>query len=217
MSVKALRLNCFGAKEAMRHPLLAGKKPIGRGVFSAVFEGTKIGRVLKMTVDDIGYWLFNDRVAAVSHRHFPRITNDFGIIGEVVVDRQCLPIFLYEMERLEKLSDLSPAKRLARLMVTKSSKTWSKYCFRAEGATIAELQDLTRDNSIPRSVKNALRQLEDFCHNFPNASLDMHMGNFMERKNGDLVLIDPLANMGIWQSAQKATFREGMVNHPTSD
>ena len=55
-----MKLNDWNVKRAIAgNPLIAGKKPIGRGAFSMVFDGSKPSTVFKMTIDRAGYWLLN--------------------------------------------------------------------------------------------------------------------------------------------------------------
>lgn len=204
MTIRAMRLDNWGVKDAMRHPLLEGKKIIGRGVFSVVFEGSRKNTVLKMTCDDIGYWAFNDYALRVQHRHFPRIVESHGDIGEIRIKGLGRSIYLFEMERLEKLQAGSDAKRLARLISkvgnATSARTAGHWTEHLRAATL--LQQMAKDSTLPRSVRNALADLCRFCHDYPGGTLDMHGCNFMQRGNGELVMTDPIANMQIWMDAQ---------------
>ena len=200
---KALRLDHWEVKLALRHPLLEGKKPIGRGCFSAIFEGTRKNTVLKLTVDDIGYWLFNCWATKVEHRHFPRIINRHDDIGTVKLRGTDYPLFLFEMEKLEKIKPGTDAKRLAMKIQntarTASSKTglWMRDDLRSA----MMVQHMMQDTTLPRSIRNALGQLENFCCGIRGGQMDLHVNNMMQRKNGDLVITDPLANMSIWRKA----------------
>jgi hypothetical protein len=209
--VKALRLDNRDVKLAMNHPLLKDKKPIGRGVFSAVFEGTRKNTVLKMTVDDISYCLLNDWTVGVKHRHFPRVIENHGDIGAVRISGMQYPIYLYEVERLEKLKNGSDTKRLAQMISRSKDKVHWNSISRWDDYTRAymELTIMARDAMLPRSIRNALSLLSDFCSNMPGSTLDMHLGNFMQRKNGELVITDPLANVEIMNSASAQLSRRG--------
>lgn len=200
---KALRLDHWAVKMALRHPLLEGKKPIGRGVFSAVFEGTRKNTVLKLTVDDIGYWLFNDWAVGVNHRHFPRIIKSHQDIGSVKLGGKDFPLYLFEMEKLEKIQPGTDTKRLARRIQTATMTASNKagLWMRDDLRSAMMVQHMMQDTTLPRSIRNALGQLENFCCNIPGGQMDLHMNNMMQRKNGELVIIDPLANMSIWRKA----------------
>lgn len=202
-AIKALRLDHWGVKQAMRHPLIAGKKPIGRGVFSAVFEGTRKNTVLKMTCDDIGYWMLNDPYVGVKHRHFPKVVESHGEIGTMTIGREEHTIYLFEMEKLNRLETGSEAKRLSRqITMTGNSASYNiEGSWRSCSRTAAVLANMVEDKALPKSIRNALTQLCDFCHNISGGTLDMHGGNFMQRDNGELVMTDPLANMKIHERA----------------
>lgn len=200
---KALRLNHCEVKNALRHPLLEGKKPIGRGAFSAVFEVTRKNTVLKLTVDDIGYRLFNCWAKRVKHWHFPRIVDRHGDIGTIKIDDRDYPLFLFEMEKLEKIQHGTDTKRLAMKIqnTVRAASGRAGVWMRDDLRSVMMVQHMMRDTSLPRSIRNALGQLENFCCNHSDGQIDLHMGNMMQRKNGDLVIIDPLANMSIWRKA----------------
>lgn len=208
---KALRKDCFGVQEALRHPLLDGKKLLGRGAFSMVFEGTRKNTVLKLTVDDIGYYAFNDWAVGCRHRHFPRIVKSHGDVGDTRINRRDYSLFLYEMERLAPLEVGSEARKLARRIMNVGATASGKYHWRTGEDVRAMLTfgEMVRDKSIPRSVRNAIQQLEEFCGSVPGGSVDLHMRNMMMRKNGDLVIVDPLANMKIWRESLEQLKRRG--------
>ena len=80
--MRQMKLNDWNVKRAIAsNPLLAGKKPIGRGAFSLVFDGSKPSTVFKLTLDRAGYWLLNCCVAGVRGKHFPRVHQDYNDIG----------------------------------------------------------------------------------------------------------------------------------------
>lgn len=204
-NIKALRLDQWGVKEARRHKPLEGKQIIGRGVFSAVFEGTRKNTVLKLTVDDIAYWSLNDIYVGVRHRHVPRVIANYREVGSAKINGRDYPIFLYEIERLERVN--GEARRLAKLIC--NAESTSRQTLRGPGIFERPSADkvfatMAKDKALPRSVRNALCRLAEFAENVPGGDVDLHMGNFMQRANGDLVLSDPIANMSIWQEARHA-------------
>jgi len=208
-NAKALRFDHWGVKQARKHEVLVGKKPIGRGTFSAVFDGTRKNTVLKMTVDDSAYWLLNDWAVCVNHWHFPRVVKNYGEIGNTRIGRFDFPIYLYEIERLEKVS--GPNKRLVNLICGAEDnsrrmamgKNWEE---RPKAAKVLDL--MLEDKALPRTIHNALRQLRNFADHM-DGSLDLHSGNFLQRANGELVMSDPIANMKIWDEARRQLARRG--------
>lgn len=200
---KALRLDHWEVKSALRHSLLEGKKPIGRGCFSAIFEGTRKNTVLKLTVDNFGYWLFNCWTAKVEHRHFPRIIDSHGDIGTVKLGGTDYPLFLFEMEKLEKIKPGTDTKRLAMNIqnAVRTANDKVDLWMRNDLRSAMMVQHMTQNTTLPRSIRNALGQLENFCFSYPGGQIDLHINNMMQRKNGELVITDPLANMSIWRKA----------------
>lgn len=206
---KALRLDDYGVKAAMRHDILLSKKPIARGAFSAIFDGTRKNTVLKMTVDNFGYYMLNDWACGVKHSMFPRVVGNHGEIGTIKSFTDDHPIYLFEMERLEKIQNASLAKRTARSIMNalnRAEKTVPQSMRYGEMRTYMILNAASYDVSLSRMVRNALTQLADFSANMPGGTLDMHIGNFMQRKNGELVITDPIASMGVYREIVRQSF-----------
>jgi hypothetical protein len=199
MSRVILRLDNWSVKRARNHPLLVGKKHFARGAFSAIFDGTRKNTVLKMTVDPISYGMLNWSFPYVNHRHFPRVVKNHSDIGEVRINGENYPIFLYEIERLEKLKVGGEARATAKLIKTSlmlasnSTPLWQRI-----NIPYTEIEAVAQDRALPKSIRNAMDQLSTFCSNIGDAFfIDMHMANFMQRKNGELVISDPLASKAL--------------------
>lgn len=196
-AVKALRLDERGTKQALKHPLLQGKKRLGRGVFSLVFEGSRPDTVYKMTVDNYNYLVLNGN-AATDNEHFPTVVNDHCRIGETSICNQSYPIYLYEMERLEKLRNNTAPNKLASTIAHFSES--SPHCWTKSSDILGFLSQC---DSLPNSVRNAFSSLCDWCdtHRPKSMCLDLHRGNFMQRPGGELVMVDPVMNYRIWMEA----------------
>jgi hypothetical protein len=186
---RVLRLNDKGVRQALRHPLLTGKKSIGRGCFSAVFEGGK-NTVLKLTADSVNYKMLNS-FDCVRRRHFPKVVADHKRVGAIMIAGMEYPIFLYEVEKLQRLHRLSDAGRLAWKLASRQ-RHWGLSDYTNFSASVMTVGDMSRDAKLPRGVRNALAELERFILTCADGILDMHFGNFMQRSNGDLVITDPL-------------------------
>lgn len=182
---KLLKLTDWRVKAVVKELGLDKKKILGRGVFSIVFEGNAKNTVLKLTVDDIGYALFNDWAAGIKHHlHFPKIVKDFGSVGEVRFKGESYTLYLFEMEKLIPVIN-KEAKRIARKI--------SRLCdFKPLLTT-----EILCNKDLPKSIRNALFRLDEFCKNLPGGLLDMHAGNYMQRVNGTLVIIDPLSSIKV--------------------
>ncbi|MHB0928657.1 MAG: hypothetical protein ACYC3W_07020 [Candidatus Nanopelagicales bacterium] len=57
---------------------------------------------------------------------------------------------------------------------------------------------------VSLTLRQAMQQLMFFCQSTQVGILDMHLGNFMQRANGDLVLTDPICDDRL---LEKATMR----------
>ena len=200
---KVMKLTDQGVREAMRHPVLKGKKIIGRGVFSIVFEGTRKNAVLKLTCDQYAYRMLNDDHCAVTHRHFPRVSKNYSRVGNVKLAGRDFPIYLYEMERLEELQFGTEQRKLAlKLCKSVDLSDWKTASTMSRIQTALALEDAAKDKNMPRSIKNALMDLGRFCRAMPGAGLDLHMGNIMRRKNGEIVFTDPQLDPQCFASKQ---------------
>lgn len=205
----AFNLNHWKMRDLRQLPELKGKKLIGRGMFSAVFEGSTPDTVLKMTVDSVGYWLLNCCAAGVGGEHFPKVIKNHHDVGEVNVGKTEFPVYLFEMERLVKLKVGSAAKKLARKISTSQLKisraSWSS-------DVTGQLGELASVAKLPETLRQAIRDVENFAGNYPNAQLDMHMGNFMQRENGDLVITDPMFDTDVFDAASRPIGNFGSVS-----
>lgn len=194
----AFNLNDGQMRDLRQLPELKGKKLIGRGMFSAVFEGSTPDTVLKMTVDSVGFWLLNCCAAGVSGEHFPEVVKNHHDVGVVKVGKVEFPVYLFEMERLVKLKVDSAAKKLARKISTSQLKisraSWSS-------DVTGQLKELANVAKLPETLRQAIRDVENFASNYPKAQLDMHMGNFMQRENGDLVITDPMFDTEVFDAS----------------
>jgi len=202
---KILKLDDWRVKLATQHEAIKGKKPIARGVFSAIYDGSRPNTVYKLTADSFGYWMLNCDYYGVKHRHFPKVFKNFGEVGEIKLGKKEFPLYLFEMERLERVS--GEAKKQAQAIVRQQGKTLTNaWQWPQLDRAFFCVQDMLRSKSFSRSVLNAFAQLEEFCCNYPGAALDMHIGNFMKRKNGELVITDPLMDKAV-MAAKQATLR----------
>lgn len=176
-----ISLNDYEIKRLRRESILAGKKPIGRGAFSVVFEGTRPNTVLKLTADPTAYALLNDGVAKVSHWHYPRVVKNYFCVADVRLGDEEVPVWLYEVERLQhvKGKDARLATQIADWVYAKRVQT-----------ALERAENLPAAPHLPRSIYNAVKRLQDFFMYFEQARLDFCRTNIMQRANGDIVLND---------------------------
>lgn len=196
--MKVLRLTDHNIKRARQHAAISGKKPIARGCFSAIFDGSKPSTVFKLTIDPIGYWMLNCSAAHVEGKHFPKVVQNLQEVGITNIQGKEYFIYLFEMERLLPLKRYAENYQEARSVMTGSWNMGRKSFSTSD--RIGSI--LTSNQKISKSVKLAVAELERFAQDYNNdMTLDMHTGNFMQRKNGTLVITDPMAEKRLFEIA----------------
>ena len=157
------------------HPAFAGTRLLARGTFCAVFEMSDTSRVLKLTTDRAHANYLTDCLSPQGE-YKPEVlkTHDIDVETE-----HGLPLYLFEVERLQKVPAGSPAKKLAsRLM---------RFC--DEHAHFPE--KLTDIEGMTASLAQFLKELNWFIANY-DVKADLKMDNFMQRADGTLVMSDPV-------------------------
>ena len=193
--MKALTLKDWNIKRAMQHEAIKGKKPIGRGAFSLVFDGSKPSTVYKLTVDRIGYWMLNCDAAKVEGKHFPKVHKSFSEVGETRIKGEEFAIYLFEMERLQPIRRGQAAYREAQNIM--EATFWGNYRYSTDNRINNILHSKVE---FSKSIRKALKDLERFALDYNNdMELDLHNGNFMQRKNGTLVITDPMADRKLFR------------------
>lgn len=184
-----------GVRAARRHPALKGLRHLARGTFCSVYD--KGDTVLKLTCDRIQY-AFSAEGLAPTGPYFPRLIKDYGLVGETRVG---LPIYLMEMEKLDKMRG-APAetRKLARELMRETEALYLtnyhhtrlakvREVDRARYASVATLQEVVDESTtLPGDMCEALDEVRQFISNY-DAGMDMHTGNLM-RRGDQLVLND---------------------------
>ena len=152
-----------------------GWTTLGTGAFSSVFKNKNKNYVLKInTQGDKGYAAYVNLIKKFKNPHFP-IISDMKLMKLSEYDA---PYYIYLIEKLEPLQNWKIANIL---------KIIADHCYE-------ELTDLEDIVHIPEYVKNdeSLVQAARLVGEYKNkAFLDMHSGNFMQRKDGTIVITDP--------------------------
>lgn len=202
--MKALNLTAPGVKRARQLPQLKGKKPIGRGTFSALFDGERPDTVLKLTVDSTSYWMSNCCAAGCAGPHFPRVVRNHRDVGEVTVRGVTYPIFLYEVERLERLKTGGEAARQFRVFksIAKQATTACSSIPNREAApaVMEMMADLAAKADLPGSLRHAISDLSNFVRAYDDVFIDIHRANVMQDSEGTLVINDPVGQYGLFMS-----------------
>jgi len=189
--IHVIRTNDPGVRKVLARDAFKGKNLIGRGTYSLVYDAGARS-VLKLTIDEPTYNMLRN----AKHRHFPRIRLDYGVVGSIAMNQGEFPLFLVKMERLLKLPNGSKAKRLATALSRKvlDATVRHRFCWRLI------LGDIVGDKAVPQSIRGAVKELAGYCESQLHFQLDMHVGNFMARANGELVIVDPLMDRRVWDN-----------------
>jgi hypothetical protein len=178
-----LKLTDKGTKDALEHPLIRTKTRIGRGAFCIVFDNDS--SVYKLTCDKFQY-AFYSHESRPSNDFFPKLINDYGIVGGV----KNHSLFLVEMEKLQPMERkaLTPPnawmqrKNLLRAANEHRRKTWMQFdCSDSEAKLLTGcLRGVSEYDYIDDELGNAASLLANFCETF-SCSPDLHRSNFMLR------------------------------------
>jgi hypothetical protein len=171
------------------HPLLAGKTEIGRGEYSIVLDLGDGERVYKVVSSPADLFLYTaeDRPRGI---HFPIVHANHGVIGRA---RSGYPFHLLEMERLVPLCDNTPAADLATYLVETywaACQRWSE--LGADMGRIALYHMAISPLELAGSLQQALKALSDFVEEYQVLPDLLSTNNLMMRKDGTLVLSDPV-------------------------
>ncbi len=171
------------------HPLLDGKSELGRGEYSIVVDKGDGKRVFKLLSSPADYQLYTaeDRPQGV---HFPRIFADYGVIGKTLKG----DVFrLIEMERLFPLKNASPAAELANRLIEIYAAGCEKWSMLGRNMGRLALHRLvTCPSGLGETLSNALKALFEFVENYQVVPDLLKKDNLMMRKDGTLVLSDPV-------------------------
>lgn len=171
------------------HPLLAGRRELGRGEYSIVVAGDDPERVLKVVSSPADHFLYtaDDRPKGP---HFPHVFADLGIVGRA---RSGYPFHLLEMERLYPIPPGSPAAAIAATLVEQYWAACQQWVhLGAQMGRIALFHLVQGPPFAPASVHDALAQLSDFIESYQVHPDILNADNLMVRKDGTLVFSDPV-------------------------
>ncbi|WP_297362923.1 hypothetical protein [Thauera sp.] len=171
------------------HPLLEGKREIGRGEYSIVLDKGDGERVYKIVSSPADYFLYTaeDRP---NGPHFPVVFADHGVIGRA---QSGYPFHLIEMERLYPLAEGSPAAELSRRLIEyywSACAQWSR--LGNDMGRIALYHLTTQPMGVGDSLQQALAALSDFVEAYQVLPDILNANNLMMRTDGTLVFSDPV-------------------------
>lgn len=217
--MKIFTLNDPIVKEIRRtHPELQGRKLIGSGQFSGVFEGSTEDTVLKLSIDEASYLFHTDSLLKPTSHHFAKFTKDFGNVGMFTTSKNIprtklsnpieleVPIYMYEVEKLDKIEQKTDNATLSRRL----TKDWRELDVRSRYKCLVDrardvafhLRDIAFYQHVNKSVMDAIDELADFMKDYgkDKAFADIHGANMMQRKDGTFVFSDPVGDLRIYNS-----------------
>jgi hypothetical protein len=174
------------------HPLLNGRKEIGRGESTIVVDGDVIdgqARVFKIlsSPTDYAYYTAEDRPTG---RHFPIVYADHGTVGR---SSRGFPFYIVEVEKLYPLTGLCEAAEVA----TKLSSSYFDACvmwrdLAQDMGRIALHHLVVTPMGWDTTVQQSLKALEIFSAEYGALPDLIKSDNLMMRKDGTLVFSDPV-------------------------
>jgi hypothetical protein len=174
------------------HPLLNGRKEIGRGESTIVLDGDVVdgqARVFKIlsSPTDYAYYTAEDRPTG---RHFPVVFADHGTAGR---SKRGFPFHIVEVEKLYPLPGTGDASELA----SKISTSYFDACMlwrnlAQDMGRIALHHLVVTPMGWNDTVQESLKALEAFSGEYDALPDLMKADNLMMRKDGTLVFSDPV-------------------------
>lgn len=174
------------------HPLLKGRREIGRGENTIVVEADTVDgqeRVFKIITSptDYAYFTAADRP---SGKHFPQVFADHGTAGRA---SSGYPFHIIETERLYPLPGSGHVAELATKISTAyfdACRLWSN--LGREMGLIALYHMVVTPMGWSDTMQQALKALDDFALEYGALPDLLKADNLMMRKDGTLVFSDPV-------------------------
>lgn len=174
------------------HPLLNGRKEIGRGESTIVLDGDVVdgqARVFKIlsSPTDYAYYTAEDRPTG---RHFPVVFADHGTAGR---SSRGFPFHIVEVEKLYPLPGSGDTSDLA----SKISTSYFDACMiwrnlAQDMGRIALHHLVVTPMGWNDTVQESLKALEEFSAEYDALPDLMKADNLMMRLDGTLVFSDPV-------------------------
>ena len=174
------------------HPLLNGRKEIGRGESTIVLDGDVVdgqARVFKIlsSPTDYAYYTAEDRPTG---RHFPVVFADHGTAGR---SSRGFPFHIVEVEKLYPLPGSGDASELASKISTSyfdACMLWRNLAH--DMGRIALHHMVVTPMGWNETVQESLKALEQFSGEYDALPDLMKADNLMMRLDGTLVFSDPV-------------------------
>jgi hypothetical protein len=174
------------------HPLLAGRREIGRGENTIVLEGDVVdgqAHVFKVLSSPIDYAYYT-AIDRPTGKHFPVVYADHGTAGR---SSSGFPFHIVEVEKLYPLAGSGDATELASkisMLFFDGFEMW-RYLARDMGR-IALHHLVVTPMGWAETVQQSLQALETFSVEYDALPDLLKADNLMIRKDGTLVFSDPI-------------------------
>jgi hypothetical protein len=173
------------------HPLLRGRREIGRGESTIVVEADTVDgqeRVYKIlsSPTDHAYYTAPDRPTG---RHFPIVFADHGTVG---CSSRGFPFHIVEVERLYPLGAGETAEVAARISTSYFDACMMWRNLAQDMGRIALHHLAVTPMGWSDAVQESLRALEIFAEEYGALPDLIKADNLMMRKDGTLVFSDPV-------------------------
>jgi hypothetical protein len=174
------------------HPLLAGRREIGRGENTIVLEGDVVDggeRVLKVlsSPTDYAFYTADDRPTGT---HFPIVFADHGTTGK---SSRGFPFHIVEVEKLYPLTGNGDAVEVAAHIASsycEACRIWRNLAH--DMGRIALHHLVVTPMGWTDTVQQSLKALERFSREYDALPDLIKADNLMMRKDGTLVFSDPV-------------------------
>ncbi|MCL2345182.1 MAG: hypothetical protein FWC58_04955 [Desulfobulbus sp.] len=173
------------------HPLLHGRREIGRGESSIVVEADAVDgqeRVYKIlsSPTDHAYYTASDRPMG---RHFPVVFADHGTVGR---SSRGFPFHIVEVERLYPLGSGEAARVAAQISASYYDACMMWRNLAQDMGRIALHHLAVTPMGWSDAVQESLRALEVFTEEYGALPDLIKTDNLMMRQDGTLVFSDPV-------------------------
>jgi len=169
-----------------------GWNVLGRGVFSVVLDKPNTNFVIKVSAtNDKGFNKFVLLTHKSNNPHFPKITN----LRRMSIDGRVF--FIYLIEKLENVSyKMHPLLHTLKYLAKGYSLEKSLPLFRPE--TCAEIKKYLDEHPELVEACNQVYENNSTINTKSITRVDLHSHNFMQRKDGTIVITDPLVDVN-WE------------------
>ncbi len=165
-------------------PQLEQANKIAETMTSAIFE--KNQSIFKVTTDPAGYYFLLETMEDYNP-YFPKIYQDYG----KVYAKNFKKYYLIEMEKLEKLNSYDRAYATSMNIVNAYQQYWQDWAS-LNGFIWSLPWKIASIGNYETELKKALNKISEYAEQTGVTPDLMKIDNYMKRKDGHLVIVDPV-------------------------